>query len=76
MSDVMNNTAPEEGAVPAFASVPAEKENEAAKADEPAFTPAKAEEAAPVKYVEPENVFAQGLPEWSLEPPQVVVRRK
>ena len=23
-----------------------------------------------------ENVFADGLPEWSLEPPQVVVRRR
>lgn len=29
-----------------------------------------------VVYVEPESVFAQGLPEWSVEPPQVVVRRK
>ena len=25
---------------------------------------------------EPESVFAQGLPEWSIEPPQVMVRRK
>ena len=75
MSDIMNNTAPEEGAVPAFASVPAE-EKAPASTNEPAFTPSKTEEAAPVKYVEPENVFAQGLPEWSLEPPQVVVRRK
>lgn len=29
-----------------------------------------------VEYVEPESVFAQGLPEWSIEPPQVMVRRK
>lgn len=29
-----------------------------------------------VKYVEPNNVFAQGLPDWSIEPPQVVVRRR
>lgn len=28
-----------------------------------------------VKYVEPSNVFAQGLPDWSIEPPQVMVRR-
>lgn len=45
--------------------------------DAPAFKPAK--EAAPVKtvkYVEPNNVFAQGLPDWSVEPPQVVVRRR
>ena len=53
----------------------------------PAFTPVnevKAEEPVvkapevvkPVSnYVEPESVFAQGLPEWSVEPPQVVVRR-
>lgn len=29
-----------------------------------------------VTYVEPESVFAQGLPSWSIEPPQVVVRRR
>ena len=29
-----------------------------------------------VKYVEPESVFAQGLPSWSIEPPQVMVRRR
>ena len=28
------------------------------------------------KYVEPNNAFAQGLPEWSLEPPQVAIRRR
>lgn len=28
------------------------------------------------KYIEPESVFAEGLPEWNIEPPQVVVRRK
>lgn len=27
------------------------------------------------KYEEPEYVFAQGLPDWSVEPPQVMVRR-
>ena len=33
--------------------------------------------AAPTeKYVEPESVFAEGLPCWDIEPPQVVVRRK
>lgn len=41
----------------------------------PAFESAKAPAAAPVKYEEPNNVFAKGLPEWSLEPPQVMVRR-
>ncbi len=29
-----------------------------------------------VKYVEPTNVFAEGLPSWSIEPPQVMVRRR
>ena len=28
------------------------------------------------RYVEPKNVFAQGLPEWDIEPPQVMVRRR
>lgn len=28
------------------------------------------------KYVEPNNVFAKGLPEWSLEPPYTMVRRR
>lgn len=50
-----------------------------AKNDAPAFAPAtepvEKEKAAPVKYVEPANVFAQGLPNWSIEPPQVMVRR-
>ena len=33
--------------------------------------------AAPTeKYIEPESVFAEGLPSWDIEPPQVVVRRK
>ncbi|MDY4488145.1 MAG: zinc ribbon domain-containing protein [Candidatus Limivicinus sp.] len=26
-------------------------------------------------YEEPNSVFAEGLPEWSIEPPQVMVRR-
>lgn len=29
-----------------------------------------------VQYDEPYAAFAQGLPEWSVEPPQVVVRRR
>ena len=28
------------------------------------------------KYVESSNTFAQGLPEWNIEPPQIVVRRR
>lgn len=27
-------------------------------------------------YQEPESVFAEGLPEWTLEPPQMIVRRR
>lgn len=45
--------------------------------NKPAFEQAK-ETAAPAKaprYVEPSNVFAKGLPEWSIEPPQVMIRR-
>lgn len=29
-----------------------------------------------VVYQEPESVFAEGLPSWDVEPPQVMVRRK
>lgn len=32
--------------------------------------------AVKVKYTEPENLFAKDLPEWSIEPPVVAVRRK
>ena len=47
------------------------------QAGAPAFRPAR--EAAVNKtptYVEPSHVFAQGLPDWSIEPPQVMVRRR
>ena len=51
----------------------------APKADNaPAFAPAKEEPFAPAKvkkYVEPQSAFADGLPAWSIEPPQVMVRR-
>lgn len=44
----------------------------------PAFEQAKEPpaETKTIKYVEPNTVFAQGLPEWSIEPPQVMVRRR
>lgn len=29
-----------------------------------------------VRYIAPEAVFAKGLPSWSIEPPEVMVRRK
>lgn len=42
----------------------------------PAFeTTKEATTAKTKKYVEPNNAFAQGLPDWSIEPPQVIVRR-
>lgn len=34
-----------------------------------------AETDVPV-YVEPNNVFAEGLPEWDIVPPQIMVRRR
>lgn len=43
----------------------------------PAFEATKeAASAKTVEYVEPNNAFAQGLPDWSVEPPQVMVRRR
>ena len=53
---------------PAFAAV----EEKAAKTKAPAFA------SVPVvqEEEEPKSAFAQGLPEWSLEPPMMVVRRK
>ena len=52
-----------------------------ADSNAPAFAPAAAEgkedvKKVSVKYIEPANAFAQGLPEWSVEPPQVMVRRR
>lgn len=45
------------------------------KNEEPAFEPVREATPPPAKYVEPSNAFAQGLPEWNLEPPQIMVRR-
>ena len=62
---VVTDTAPAFGAVP-------EKTPEKA----PEKAPEK-KAAAPVKTYEEDNfAFASGLPEWSIEPPQVMVRRK
>lgn len=52
-------------------TVPQKAQNSA-----PAFAPAQEAPAKAVKYVEPNNVFAQGLPNWSIEPPQVMIRRR
>lgn len=62
---------PAENNAPAFA--PAESTAEP-KTDAPAFEPAAP--AKTVKYKEAPSAFAEGLPEWSLEPPQVMVRRR
>lgn len=48
------------------------------QADAPAFEQVKEKKtsARASRYVEPNHVFAEGLPEWSIEPPQVMVRRR
>ncbi|MBR1757799.1 MAG: zinc ribbon domain-containing protein [Lachnospiraceae bacterium] len=56
------------------------EEKAAPKEVKPAFEAAKPQKASQKShdgwYKEPEAVFAQGLPEWTIEPPQVMVRRK
>ncbi len=54
---------------PAFSSVSEEKKDD---------TPVKTEAVSKVKivYDEDDFAFASGLPEWNLEPPQVMVRRR
>lgn len=51
---------------------------ETSSANAPAFQQVKEKEtpAQVSQYIEPNNVFAEGLPEWSIEPPQVMVRRR
>ncbi len=44
----------------------------------PLFAPMKERIVAPArakKYIEHRSAFAEGLPEWSIEPPQVPIRR-
>jgi predicted RNA-binding Zn-ribbon protein involved in translation (DUF1610 family) len=41
----------------------------------PAFESVQEAPAKKIKYIEPGNAFAQGLPDWSIEPPQIMVRR-
>ncbi len=68
------SSAEESDTAPAFASI-----DEAADVKEEAVEAAAPEKAVTKKespYVEPKSVFAQGLPEWNLEPPQVAVRRR
>lgn len=60
-------------ALPA-ANAPKENAQESAA---PAFAPVKESETEKraKAYVEPSNAFAEGLPAWSIEPPQLMVRR-
>lgn len=62
---------------------PAEPVTGTAQKEVPFQTVSDAKQASETKqevpyvvYAEPKSVFAEGLPEWSIEPPQVVVRRK
>ena len=58
-----------------FAPIAEPTNNEAAATPAaPAFAPAAPQK--PVKYTEAPSAFAEGLPEWNLEPPQVMVRRR
>lgn len=41
-----------------------------------AKAPVSETQGAAEKYVEPEAVFAKGLPAWDITPPQIVVRRR
>lgn len=61
-------------AKPAFAPA-AEPAPEPAPEAKPAFTPAAGPAPAPAAE-EPVSVFAQGLPDWDIVPPHVMVRRR
>lgn len=54
---------------------PIKKMEEAKPVQEEPKKPKKAEKPVEV-YVETESVFAEGLPDWDVVPPQVMVRRK
>lgn len=50
---------------------------EPVKVPEPVQTPSSAPVFEPVEERnEPVSVFAEGLPDWNIEPPQIMVRRK
>lgn len=69
-------------AFPTFDEVSKADTDKKSNDDAPAFGSfdAKPEKAAKVvveeKYEEPDSVFAQGLPEWSVEPPLTAVKRR
>ena len=63
---------PEPAAAPEPVKVP-----EPAAAPEPVQTPSSAPVFETVEERnEPVSVFAEGLPDWNIEPPQIMVRRK
>ena len=64
---------PEVKVEPAFQPATEEPEVKA----EPAFQPAESKSHAPVvKYEVPPSAFAEGLPPWSVEPPNAFVKRR
>ena len=72
--DTVSSEDTNKGAKPAFPEV--ETPVEKPPADEKVVTEEKVIPVTAMKYVEPSNVFAEGLPNWSVEPPHVMVRRK
>ena len=50
-------------------------ENEA-EGTAPAFASVETSENESIKASEPIDAFAQGLPDWDVVPPQVMVRRR
>ena len=68
----------EHSAAPAFASVD-EADELVKETESPTSTPAAVLVEEPknvIHYQEPSMIFAQGLPSWSVEPPQIMVRRR
>ncbi len=64
---------PKPAAAPAFAPVVEASAPQNAVPTASVDTPAQ---SVQVRYVEEKSVFAEGLPEWDIVPPQVVVRRR
>ena len=50
--------------------------SEAPASEEPVGAARSGKKVPESRYVEPNNVFAQGLPDWDIVPPQVMVRRR
>ena len=65
----IENMQKENVSTPAFAPISEDSSKEVSEDK-------KADIRKPEKYIEPKNVFAEGLPSWSIEPPEVLVRRR